>query len=640
MAIFHLNVRVVSRGQNQFAADALGYISGEQLVRPNGNKIPRHLVGRRADEIVGVGAIGWSGNLQALSNAVETSERRCDASLGRRIIVALPSELDDSAREKLVRGFALKLRDKHGCAVAFAIHRPSESGDHRNHHAHLFVTERAVNGSSEFAAKKIGEFNVARGGRATVDFWRSEWEKRTNAALEKAGVATRISAASHQANGIPLTPTKHIGLRATAAERKGKNYKYGNTESNRRIVDADQPLVAARDIAARARAGRRKRRARAHDQHLGLRGRRFSGAELGVQNLERSGPDNDRRDPLPTVSPRSRRDDQSNAPQLSLTLLKSIVPLDRLAGVNGWSTDLSGGKGETIQMRQTDGGREIVISRGDAGHWQYFRRDGTSAGTIVDFVQKELGWGDLGEVRRRLSEIALQILPTAPARHFSSRLPIRAAARRVRKSDAIASPQIAANKMTAREYLRARGLHDETLEHFSGSWNEGPHAVAQFPHKWAKGSGYEYRGPSARGFSSGGQKGMWMHRTGANERTVVVAESAIDCMSHAQAHGLPDATIYLSAGGGFGPYIIALVIAVVAKIGARLVAAFDNDEAGERMAAQLRSAAEAANIGDRFIRDIPEHGKDWNEFLIVRSVGSEMASPENEEPDEEEGMKL
>ncbi|WP_235752694.1 MobA/MobL family protein, partial [Pseudomonas amygdali] len=87
---------------------------------------------------------GTSAERNALWNAAESAEKRKDGRTGREWIIALPAELDDSARQELASAFGIELATRYGVAVDLAIHLPDREGDNRNHHAHVMTTTRQV----------------------------------------------------------------------------------------------------------------------------------------------------------------------------------------------------------------------------------------------------------------------------------------------------------------------------------------------------------------------------------------------------------------------------------------------------------------------------------------------------------------
>ena len=65
-------------------------------------------------------------------------------------------------------------------------------------------------------------------------------------------------------------------------------------------------------------------------------------------------------------------------------------------------------------------------------------------------------------------------------------------------------------------------------------------------------TGWEERGPSWRGFATGGAKELF--RLGASDCSrICVTEAAVDAMSLAALEELRDDTLYVSTGGGWAP---------------------------------------------------------------------------------------
>ena len=102
---------------------------------------------------------------------------------------------------------------------------------------------------------------------------------------------------------------------------------------------------------------------------------------------------------------------------------------------------------------------------------------------------------------------------------------------------------------------------------------------AVFPHFDVAGlCGYEIKNQGFTGFAAGGKKGLWFSHSRPNDRRLVLAESAIDALSHAVL--FPDAedqTRYASLGGkpnAKQPDLVQLTIARLPE-GAEIVAAFD-----------------------------------------------------------------
>jgi Toprim-like len=143
--------------------------------------------------------------------------------------------------------------------------------------------------------------------------------------------------------------------------------------------------------------------------------------------------------------------------------------------------------------------------------------------------------------------------------------------------------------------------------------------------------GYEIKNQAFTGFAAGGKKDLWFTHSRPSDKRLVLAESAIDALSHTVL--FPDAedrTCYASLGGKPNAEQPSLVQLTVARLpeGAEIVAAFDADEAGRLLVNMARFAV--ANVASRtgrnlkFLVHLPtQDGEDWNQVL------QRAASPEH-----------
>ncbi|PLK68683.1 conjugal transfer protein [Rhizobium sp. TH135] len=204
MAIFHLHVKNISRGDGRSAVAAAAYRAGETL--PNAVEERDSAFGGRRDVLHAEilcpkGAAPWMADRAALWNAVEASERRKDARLAKEIEAALPRELPPAAWLKLCHTFAAHYA-KHGFVADFAIH---DDGSGHNPHVHVLLTTRVV------AAEGFGGKIRSADGRQFVEEARVLWAKLVNEALEGAGLGISVDPRSHAAAGIEREPTQHRG---------------------------------------------------------------------------------------------------------------------------------------------------------------------------------------------------------------------------------------------------------------------------------------------------------------------------------------------------------------------------------------------------------------------------------------------
>jgi hypothetical protein len=159
---------------------------------------------------------------------------------------------------------------------------------------------------------------------------------------------------------------------------------------------------------------------------------------------------------------------------------------------------------------------------------------------------------------------------------------------------------------------------------FSDCWRQDRDGVA-FPSWDQQGlCGLEFRGEGVKRFLSGGIKGLWVSRNVKTCLRLVITESPIDALSsHALQMDATDAIWplgYVGFGGGLGSLQRELLTGLfrqAAERGAEIIAATDNDPAGDRYAEIL---AELAGIA---IERVCPYGKDFNEDLCwcVREEG-------------------
>ena len=226
MAIYHCNATTISRSSGRSACAAAAYRAGEKIIDERTGLI--HDFTRKGgvlhSEIVApVGASTWATNRAKLWNRAEQAEdkstRRASATTAREFNIALPHELDREAQIASCQEFAQYIVDTYSVAVDFSIHEPSKEGDNRNRHVHFMLTDRRIT-ESGFAAK-VRELNIFGGGKANIVTIRERWAKIANCFLERGGIHEGIDHRSYKSQGINREATTHLGVIATALERRG-----------------------------------------------------------------------------------------------------------------------------------------------------------------------------------------------------------------------------------------------------------------------------------------------------------------------------------------------------------------------------------------------------------------------------------
>ncbi|EPM65152.1 mobilization protein, partial [Pseudomonas syringae pv. theae ICMP 3923] len=105
-------------------------------------------------------------------------------------------------RRDLAKTIAQSLADRYGTAGTLAIHLPDREGDNRNHHAHILMTTRRLNADGQLGEKTRELDDLKQRGPLEVEWIREMIEVRTNHALERAGIDSRVDRRSLKAQHL------------------------------------------------------------------------------------------------------------------------------------------------------------------------------------------------------------------------------------------------------------------------------------------------------------------------------------------------------------------------------------------------------------------------------------------------------
>ena len=270
MAIYHLCIKIISRGKGKSAVAASAYRSGEKIkneydgiihdfTRKGGIAHTEILLPQNApQEFV---------NRSVLWNSVEKIEKSKNSQLAREIEIALPKELNREKQINLVREYVKENFVKVGMCADISLHDKNDG----NPHCHILLTMRPLNKDKTWGAKSKKEYILDENGEKvklkngnyktrkidTVDWneqdkaeeWRKAWADITNKYLEENSIHDKVDHRSYQRQGIEQIPTIHLGVSASQIEKKGIVTDRGNI--NREIKHQNKIL---KEIARRIKA--------------------------------------------------------------------------------------------------------------------------------------------------------------------------------------------------------------------------------------------------------------------------------------------------------------------------------------------------------------------------------------------------
>ncbi|MFR7397353.1 MAG: MobQ family relaxase [Streptococcus constellatus] len=270
MAIYHLSIKIISRGKGKSAVAASAYRSGEKIkneydgivhdfTRKGGIAHTEILLPENApQEFLDRGTL-W--------NSVEKIEKSKNSQLAREIEVALPKELDREKQIELIREYVKENFVKVGMCADIALHDKNDG----NPHCHILLTMRPLNEDTTWGAKSKKEYILDENGEKiklkngnyktrkinTTDWneqdkaeeWRKTWADITNKYLEENSIQNKVDHRSYLRQGIEQIPTIHLGVSATQMEKKSIATDRGNI--NREIKHQNAIL---REISRRIKA--------------------------------------------------------------------------------------------------------------------------------------------------------------------------------------------------------------------------------------------------------------------------------------------------------------------------------------------------------------------------------------------------
>ncbi len=247
MAIYHLEAKVVSRGNGRSAVAASAYMSCSAIL--NDYDGVQHDFTRKQGLVwqqiflPDYAPQEWQ-DRAALWNAVEENEKTKDSRLAREFIVALPIELNKDQWQELLTGFIQNQFVADGMCADIAIH----DTDGHNPHAHIMLTVRPLDQQGKWQYKTEKEYLCIRAGEeqgfTAAEFKTAQtdgWEKQYQYKVGKKKMYMAPSAAESQGY--------------ERASKYPKSTKYGRQNPISERWNSDEQLVLWRaawaDIANR-----------------------------------------------------------------------------------------------------------------------------------------------------------------------------------------------------------------------------------------------------------------------------------------------------------------------------------------------------------------------------------------------------
>jgi hypothetical protein len=284
--------------------------------------------------------------------------------------------------------------------------------------------------------------------------------------------------------------------------------------------------------------------------------------------------------------------------------LRAKVGCAALLETDGWKVDVKESTRRAIKYRR-DSSIVIVIHNGRG----WFDPLSTAKGDVFSLAE-HLGADGFVEACGRVAGVA-GFVPSAPAWQPAENSKILGSIAERWRLRCLPRPgSLAWRYLSEERYIPERIIAAAVAD---GRLREGPQGSMWAAHSDSAGliTGWEERGPSWRGFATGGAKDLF--RLGPSDSVrVCVTEAAVDAMSLAALEGPRDDTLYVSTGGGWAPATEVAIRALARRANVVIVAATDNNRQGDVYAERIHEIANEA--GCRFKRSRPRTD-DWNEDL-------------------------
>ena len=268
MALYHLSIKIISRGKGRSAVAAAAYRADERIVNEHDGII--HDYTRKGgvvhtEILLPDNAPTEYADRAVLWNAVEKVEKAKNAQLAREIEIALPRELTREQNISLAREYVKRNFVDAGMCADICIH--DKNGE--NPHDHIMLTMRPFNEDRTWGDKQKKEYVLDRNGdkiydktkrqyecksipatdwndQTKAEEWRAAWADAVNAELERDNHAERVDHRSYERQGIEQIPTVHLGVAAHQMEKRGIRTERGDINREIRVSNQNLRQLKAR----------------------------------------------------------------------------------------------------------------------------------------------------------------------------------------------------------------------------------------------------------------------------------------------------------------------------------------------------------------------------------------------------------
>ena len=163
MAIFHCQIKIISRGKGKTATAAAAYRSGTKIVDDEFRKT--HDYTRKggvafSEILLCVNAPSKYSDRQILWNEVQKIEKQKNAQLCREVEVALPIEFSRNEQIEVIREYIKKNFTDKGMIADWSLHDKSDG----NPHAHILLTMRPLKPNGEWETKRKDRYALDENG--------------------------------------------------------------------------------------------------------------------------------------------------------------------------------------------------------------------------------------------------------------------------------------------------------------------------------------------------------------------------------------------------------------------------------------------------------------------------------------------